>query len=74
MGDNKRWSPLKAALVWFAITLVVGMVVSLIVISARGLLHDNPQERGRLVARGLAPIALVSAAIAYFVQRKRRGP
>jgi hypothetical protein len=64
-------SPLRVAVYTFLACVVIGAIVAIVVLSANGNLHDNSFDRGREFGRGLGPIAIVAAVVAYFIQRKR---
>jgi hypothetical protein len=65
---KKRWSPLKAALLWcllvFVLALVVGGVYA-------GVTNIDPEKSGEKVGRALLPVLIVVGIIAYAVQRSR---
>jgi hypothetical protein len=67
-----RWTPLKAALVVFAIVVVLGAVVGVVLTSANGNLHDKPFARGEALGTGIGTIAALAGAAAYFIQSRRR--
>ncbi|MCC6996358.1 MAG: hypothetical protein IT370_17235 [Deltaproteobacteria bacterium] len=69
---GKPWSPLKAALMAFVITIVVGAGVMLAATIARGDLDDRSEQRGQQAGKALAPAALIIAGITYVVVRARR--
>lgn len=69
---GKPWSPLKAALMAFVITLVVGGGVMLGLTIARGQLDDHSERRGEKAGEALAAPALIIAGITYVVVRARR--
>jgi hypothetical protein len=64
-------TPLRAALIAFGLTLLIGLVGGLVVLIATGNLDDNPHERGRMLGQGLAPLSIIVGAIAYVVQKKK---
>ena len=55
----------------FGAVVLVGTMASLAILSTNGLLADHPNQRGQLIGQGLGTLGLVSAAIAYLVQRAR---
>jgi hypothetical protein len=65
---TQRWSPLKAALVVFAI----GIVVAVIATSGTGTIHDKPFARGQQIGTGVGVLATLAAAAAYLIQSRRR--
>jgi hypothetical protein len=62
---------MKAGAIAFGLTCLIGLVVGLVVMFATGVADDNPHERGRMLGTGLAPLALIVGAIAYFRQKKK---
>ncbi len=69
---GKPWSPLKAALMAFVITLVVGGGIMLGLTIARGQLDDQSERRGEKAGEALAAPSFIIAGITYFVVRARR--
>ncbi len=69
---GKPWSPSKAALMAFVITVVVGMVLGLGATIARGELDHHSEERGRRFGKPLGAAALIIAGVTFVVVRARR--
>jgi hypothetical protein len=67
-----RWSPLKAAVVAFAVVVVLGCIVSVVIASSTGVLHDEPYERGQKIGSGVGTLAVIAGALAYVIQSRRR--
>lgn len=69
---TKPWSPWKAALTVFAIVVVLGAVVGVVLTSASGNLHDKPFARGQTLGTGIGTLAALAGAAAYVIQSRRR--
>jgi hypothetical protein len=69
---SELWSPLKAAVVVFLIVVVVGAVVAVVIASGNGVIHDQPFARGQSIGTGVGTAGVIAAAIAYFIQSRRR--
>ena len=69
-GDKPRRSPLRVGLYAFGLTLVLGLIVgvTLIMVIDSGA---SPEARGERFGQGLAPLALVVGAVAYYIQWRR---
>ena len=65
------WTPMKAGVVAFLLTCLVGAIVGFIVMEINGVAGDDSFARGQALGTALAPIALVVGAIAYFRQKKK---
>ena len=65
-----RWSPLKAGLVVFGLTILIGLVAG---VTALMLIDSgaSPEARGEKFGQGLAPLSLIAGGIAYFVQKSK---
>ena len=69
---SELWSPVKAALFVFMIVVVIGAVAAVVLTSADGVIHNQPFKRGQLIGTGVGTLAVIAAAIAYFIQSRRR--
>lgn len=69
---SQRWSPLRAALIVFAVVVVLGSVAAVVVASGTGTIHDKPFARGQSIGTGVGTLAVLAAAAAYFIQSRRR--
>lgn len=65
-------SPMRVGLIAFGLTLLIGLVVGMVAILVINPGGD-PEQRGELLGRGLAPLSMIIGATAYFIQRKRTG-
>ena len=68
---NGPRSPLRVAVITFGAVVLIGMVVGLAALGITGNLGDRPFERGEKIGQGIGPLALVAAAIGYFVQKRK---
>ena len=68
---NGPRSPLRVAVITFGAVVLVGMVVSIAVMSIMGTLGDQPFERGEKVGQGIGPLGLAAAVVAYVVQKRK---
>jgi heme A synthase len=66
-------TPLRVALITFGIVCLVGLVGSVVVMSATGVLGDHPYARGQQLGQGVGTFAVVCAVVAYLAQRNRLG-
>ncbi len=64
-------SPLKAFLIWFAVTLLVGMVAAGVLFGVGVIPNDNAFERGELMGQGIAIVALFLGALGAFWQHHK---
>lgn len=56
----------------FGAVVLVGIVVIVVVSGIRGEPGTlSPFERGQRLGQGITPLALIAAAIGYFVQKRR---
>ena len=69
---TSRWTPQKAAIIVFAIVVVLGAVVGVVLTSGSGNLHDKPFARGEAMGTGIGTLAALAGAAAYFIQSRRR--
>lgn len=72
MARSSKRTAFQFALMAFALSLIVIVVVALGVLVVTGKLSDHPYERGQLVGRGAGIFATLVAAMAYY-WRKRQG-
>ena len=72
MARSAKRTAFQFALMAFALSLIVIVVVALGVLVVTGKLSDYPYERGQLVGRGAGIFATLAAATAYY-WRKRQG-
>jgi hypothetical protein len=68
---RERWSPLKAALVVFAVVVALGLVSAVVLASADGVIHNQPFTRGQLIGTGAGTLGIIAGAIAYLIQSRR---
>jgi len=65
-------SAAKVAVMAFGAAVLVGIVIAAIVGGIRGEPGAlSPFERGQRIGQGITPVALIAAAIGYFVQKRR---
>ena len=68
--DGPR-SPLRVAVITFGAVVLIGMVVGVVILSITGKLGDQSFARGEKLGQGIGPLALIAAAIAYVVQKRK---
>ena len=67
---SKPWSPLKAALMTALAILVIGLVGGGVWAAVAS--PPDSEASGEKLGRALAPIMVLAAIAAYFVQRSKR--
>ncbi len=69
---NGPRSPLRVAVITFGAVVLIGILIAGLVVAIQGTSgYETPFERGERMGQGIGPIALIAAAIAYIVQKRK---